>query len=59
MVYYVAAQHPDLVLFLRERKSSSLQQFFEDAKELEENIRACKMLRYQARVEDIQAYEQE
>ena len=53
------AQHLDLVFFLLERKSSSLRQFFEDAKGVEENIRACKMLRDQAHVEDIQAYEQE
>ena len=51
MVYYVATQHPDLVLFLRERKYSSLQQLFEDSKELEENIRACKVHRDQAHVE--------
>jgi hypothetical protein len=38
MVYYIAAQHPDLVLLLRERKSSSLRQSFEDAEEVEENI---------------------
>ena len=34
MVYYVMAQHPDLVLLLRERQATSLQQLFEDAKEL-------------------------
>ena len=39
--------------------SSSLRQLFEDAKGVEENIRACKMLRDQAHVEDIQAYETE
>ena len=51
MVYYVPTQHPDLVIFLRERKYSSLQQLFEDSKEREENIRACKVLRDQAHVE--------
>ena len=53
------AQHSDLVFFLLERKPSSLRQLFEDAKGMEENIWACKMLGYQAYVEDIQAYEQE
>ena len=57
MVYYVMDQHSDLVLFLLERKSSSLKQLFEDKKGVEENIRACKMLRDQAHVEDIQDYE--
>ena len=38
MVYYVMAQHSDLVLFLLERKSSSLRQLFEDVKGVEENI---------------------
>ena len=38
MVYYVMAQHLDLVFFLLERKSSSLRQLFEDAKRVEENI---------------------
>ena len=59
MVYYVMSQHSNLVFFLLERKSSSLRQLFEDAKGVEGNIRACKMLRYQAHVEDIQAYEHE
>ena len=56
-IWNVMAQHSDLVFFLLERKSSSLRQLFEDAKGVEENIRACKMLRDQAHVEDIQAYE--
>ena len=59
MVYYVMAQHLDLVFFLLERKSSSLRQFFEDAKGVEENIRDCKILQDQGYVEDIQDYEQE
>jgi hypothetical protein len=42
MVYYVMAQHPELVLLLRERKSSSLRHLFEDVVEVEENIRASK-----------------
>ena len=40
MVYYVMAQHSDLVVFLLERKSSSLRQLFEDVKGVDENIRA-------------------
>ena len=59
MVYYVKAQHSDLVFFLLEGKSSSLRQLFEDAKGVEENIRACKILWDRAHVEDIQDYEQE
>ena len=58
MVYYVMVEHSDLIFFLLERKSSSLIQLFEDAKGVEEKIWACKMLRDQAHVEDIQAYEQ-
>ena len=41
MVYYVMAQHSELVLLLRERKSTSLSHLFMDAKEVEENLRAC------------------
>ena len=38
MVYYVRAQHSDLVLLLRERKYSPLRRLFEDVEEVEENI---------------------
>jgi hypothetical protein len=38
MVYYVMAQHSELVLLLRERKYSSLKCLFEDVEEVEENI---------------------
>jgi len=48
MVYYVMAQHPDLVFLLRERKTTSLQRLFEDAEEVEENIWACQRIRDQA-----------
>jgi hypothetical protein len=41
MVYYTLAQHPELFLYLRERKSSSLEQMFTNAEEIEENFRAC------------------
>ena len=35
----VMAQHPELVLLLRERKYSLLRHLFEDVVEVEENIR--------------------
>jgi hypothetical protein len=38
MVYYVMAQHSELVLHLRERKSTSLSQLFMDVGEVEENL---------------------
>jgi hypothetical protein len=38
MVYYVMAQHLELVLLLRERKSTSLSQLFMDVEEVEENL---------------------
>jgi len=41
MVQCTIAQHPDLVLFLRERRSSSLQQMFIHEEDIEDNIRAC------------------
>jgi hypothetical protein len=41
MVYYIVSQHSDLVLYLRERKSTSLSQLFMDTEEVEENLRAC------------------
>jgi hypothetical protein len=44
MVYYVMAQHSELVLLLRERKYSSLKCLFEDVEEVEENIRASKKI---------------
>jgi hypothetical protein len=45
MVYYEMAQHSDLVLLTRERKSSYLRCLFEDVEEVEENIRASKRIR--------------
>jgi hypothetical protein len=59
IVYYVMAQHPDLVLLLRERKSSSLRRLFEDVEEVEENIWACKRIRDQAYFENLHAHEQQ
>jgi hypothetical protein len=41
MVQYTIAQHPNLVLFIRERMSSSLQQMLTDVEEIEDNISAC------------------
>ena len=42
MIYYASTlQQFDLVLHLRERKPSSLQQMFLDAKEVEDNVRPC------------------
>jgi hypothetical protein len=48
MVYYIMAQHLELVFLLRERKSSSLIHMFEDAIEVEENIRASRWTHKQA-----------
>jgi hypothetical protein len=59
MVYYLMAQHNELVLLLLERKSSSLGNWFEDAQEVEENIRASRWIRMQADSENLQTYEQE
>ena len=39
MLYYTLGhQHPELVLHLRERKSSSLPQIFSNSKEVEDNL---------------------
>ena len=38
MVYYIVSQHSDLVLYLRERKSTSLSQLFMDTEEVEEHL---------------------
>jgi hypothetical protein len=53
MVYYVMARHPDLVLLLRERKYSSLRHVFEDAEEVEENIKASKGVHMQAYLKEL------
>jgi hypothetical protein len=44
MVQYSMAQHPNLFLYLRERKSPSLQQMFVYVEEVESNIWACAQL---------------
>jgi hypothetical protein len=59
MVYYVMAQHPELVLPSRERKSSSLRHLFEDAVEVEENIKASKWVHSQAYLKNLHVHEQE
>jgi hypothetical protein len=59
MVYYLMAQHNELVLLLLERKSSSLGNLFEDAREVEENIHASRWIRMQADSENLRTYEQE
>jgi hypothetical protein len=47
MVYYIMAQHSELALHPRERKSTSLSQLFMDAGEVEENLRACGRIKSQ------------
>jgi hypothetical protein len=58
MVYYLMAQHNELVLLLLERKSSSLGNLFEDAQEVEENIRASRRIRQQVDFDNLLAHEQ-
>jgi hypothetical protein len=57
MVYYLMAQHNELVFLLLERKSSSLRNLFEDAQEVEENICASNKIREKAYFEDLHAQE--
>jgi len=59
MVYYIIAQHPNLVLLLRERKYTSLRRVFKDAEEVEENIRDCKRNRDQPYFENMHAHEKQ
>jgi hypothetical protein len=40
-VYYALAHHRDLTFYLKERKSSTLQQMFIDVEEIENNLWAC------------------
>jgi hypothetical protein len=58
MVYYLMAQHNELVLLLLERKSSSLGNLFEDAQEVEENIRASRRIRQRVDFDNLLAHEQ-
>jgi hypothetical protein len=41
MVQYTMEQHPNIFLYLGERKLPSLQQMFVDAEEVESNLQAC------------------
>lgn len=52
MLYYIKAQHSDLVFYLSKRMSSSLGQLFVDAREIEENLWACDRLRDQEQEEE-------
>jgi hypothetical protein len=55
-VFYTATHHhPYLTLFLRERRSLTLQQMFTDAEEIEDNLRACGNLSDQIWDEDVDA----
>ena len=56
MFYIAAHHHPLLVLILRERKYSSLEKVYIDAKEIENNLGACGNLSYQILVEDLQTH---
>jgi hypothetical protein len=57
MVYYLMAQHNELVLLLLERKSSSLGNLFEDAQEVEENICASRRIRQRVDFDNLLAHE--
>jgi hypothetical protein len=59
MVYYVMAQHPKLVLLLRERKYYSLIHLFEDVEEFEENNRDNKGVHIQAYLEKLHVPKEE
>jgi hypothetical protein len=59
MVYYVMAQHSELVLLLRERKYSSLKCLFEDVEEVEENIHASKKIRDRVYFENLHAQDEQ
>ena len=53
------AQHLDLFLYLKERKSPSLQQMFVDSKEVENNLRVCGKLHDQIIDKDFNVQEME
>jgi hypothetical protein len=59
ILYYVMAQHPELVLHLRERKYSSLRHMFEDAEEFKEKIRASRVVHMQACLEELHVHKKE
>ena len=57
MIYYIIGLHSELVLLLLERKSPSLIQLFEDAREVEENIHASRRIQDQDFFENLQVHE--
>jgi hypothetical protein len=59
LFYITTHHHPNLVLFLRERRSSCLQHMFTDAEEIEDNLRSCGNLSDQIWDEDLCVEEQE
>jgi hypothetical protein len=52
ILYYIKDQHPKLVFYLRERRSSSLGQLFVDSREIEDNFWACDKIRDQEHEEE-------
>jgi len=44
MLHYTTTFHPDLYFLLMERISKTLQQMFDDAQEVEDNLQACERL---------------
>jgi hypothetical protein len=44
MLHYATTLHPDLYFLLMERRPKSLQQMFDDAQDIQHNIRACKQI---------------
>jgi hypothetical protein len=59
MIHYVMCLHSEFSLLLLERKSSFLTQLFEDAHEVEENIRATKRTYMLSYSKNLHPYEQE
>jgi hypothetical protein len=59
MVYNIMAHHSELVLLLRERKSSSLINLLEDVEEVKENIKDRKGVHTQAYHEKLHVHKQE
>jgi hypothetical protein len=59
MLHYVTTFQSDLSFLLMERKSMSLQQMFNNAQEVADNIQACKKLQNQFLDEELKAEEPE
>jgi hypothetical protein len=47
MLHYATTFHPDLSFLLMERRYKTLQQMFDDAQEVEDNLQACQRLQNQ------------